>query len=108
MFRQIMTEVLPYMNIYPTEEITDDLLSELGITQDEALAGGNAVQNETQETNEDGTPVEGAGSGDGVQGDPENPVAQQDNLPGPPEANENAPVDDGAEGVTPDDLQLNE
>lgn len=108
MFRQIMTEVLPYMNIYPTEEITDNLLSELGITQDEALAGGNAVQNETQETNEDGTPVEGAGSGDGVQGDPENPVAQQENLPGPPEANENAPVDDGAEGVTPDDLQLNE
>lgn len=121
MFRQIMTEVLPYMNIYPTEEITDNLLSELGITQEEALGGGNAEPSETGETNEDGTPVDDGttqetnedgtpveDSQNGLLGDPENPVAQQDNLPAPPEADENSSDDGSPQGVTPDDLQLNE
>ena len=121
MFRQIMTEVLPYMNIYPTEEITDNLLNDLGITREEALGGGNAEPSETGETNEDGTPVDDGttqetnedgtpveDSRNGLLGDPENPVAQQDNLPAPPEADENSSDDGSPQGVTPDDLQLNE
>ena len=32
-FRKIALEVLPYMNIYPTEEVDDALLAQLGLTQ---------------------------------------------------------------------------
>lgn len=42
LFRQIATELFPYMGIYPTEAITDDLLQYLGITVDET------VQNEVR------------------------------------------------------------
>lgn len=116
MFRQIMTEVLPYMNIYPTEEITDDLLNDLGITMDQALGGGNAAGAETGETNEDGTPAGGEDGEDtssnaeatngAMLGDPENPVAVQDNLPAPPQQEEDGQEDDGMQGVTNDDLMI--
>lgn len=33
LFRKIAMEVLPYMNIYPTEEVTDQLLADLGLTR---------------------------------------------------------------------------
>lgn len=33
LFRQIATEVYPYMGLYPTEPVTDQLLTELGITK---------------------------------------------------------------------------
>ena len=32
-------EILPYLKIYPTEEITDELLETLGITYEEATEG---------------------------------------------------------------------
>ena len=41
-FRKIATEVLPYMKIYPTEEVSDELLASLGLTRDDL--GENAVQ----------------------------------------------------------------
>lgn len=41
MFRQIATEVFPYLGLYPTEEITDQLLAELGLTQDDVVQGGS-------------------------------------------------------------------
>ncbi len=53
--RKIMTEVLPYLGIYQTEEITDEMLEEIGITREEAEAGRTT---ETQETDADGNPVE--------------------------------------------------
>ncbi len=34
-FRKIATEVLPYMGIYPTEEVTDAQLAALGLTHDD-------------------------------------------------------------------------
>ncbi len=37
LFRQIATELFPYMGIYPTEPVTDDLLQFLGITIDETV-----------------------------------------------------------------------
>ena len=37
LFRQIATELVPYMGIYPTEPVTDDLLQFLGITIDETV-----------------------------------------------------------------------
>ncbi len=35
LFRKIATEVLPYLNIYPTEEVTDELLAQLGLSRDD-------------------------------------------------------------------------
>ncbi len=37
LFRQIATELFPYMEIYPTEPITDELLQYLGITINETV-----------------------------------------------------------------------
>lgn len=37
--RKILMEILPYLKIYPTEEITDELLQTLGITREEATEG---------------------------------------------------------------------
>ncbi len=37
--RKILMEILPYLKIYPTEEITDELLETLGITREEATEG---------------------------------------------------------------------
>ena len=37
LFRQIATELFPYMGIYPSEPVTDDLLQYLGITIDETV-----------------------------------------------------------------------
>ncbi len=37
LFRQIATELFPYMGIYPTEAITDDLLQYLGISRNETV-----------------------------------------------------------------------
>ncbi len=34
-FRKIAIEVLPYLNIYPTEEVTDDLLAQLGLSRED-------------------------------------------------------------------------
>ena len=40
LFRQIATELFPYLGLYPTEEITDQLLMELGMTRDQVVEGG--------------------------------------------------------------------
>jgi len=37
LFRKIATEVYPYLGLYPTEPVTDQLLMELGITKDETV-----------------------------------------------------------------------
>lgn len=41
LFRQIATEVFPYMGLYPTEEVTSELLSFLGLTQADVVSGSN-------------------------------------------------------------------
>lgn len=40
MFREIATELFPYLGLYPTEEVTDQLLMELGLTRDDVVQGG--------------------------------------------------------------------
>ena len=47
LFRKIATEVFPYMNIYPTEEVTDQLLAELGITRDDIVEETADVSRQT-------------------------------------------------------------
>ena len=37
LFRQIATDLFPYMGLYPTEPVTDELLQFLGITKDETV-----------------------------------------------------------------------
>ena len=79
LFREIATEILPYMGLYPTEEITDELLLYLGLSRDDVVQGGtnretfqafdiygnlyqDAYVNEEGVVvhGEEGTPVEGA------------------------------------------------
>lgn len=40
LFRDIATEVFPYMGFYPTEEVTPELLAYLGLTEDDVVKGG--------------------------------------------------------------------
>lgn len=40
LFRQVATEIFPYMGMYPTEEIDLQLLAYLGITEDDVVQGG--------------------------------------------------------------------
>lgn len=79
--QKIMMEVLPYLNIPQTEEITDELLAELGMTREEAESG-RVAETQTPETNEDGTPVENA--------DDEESAAPNPNVPGPLENTDSA------------------
>lgn len=41
LFRQIATDVFPYMGLYPTETIDPQMLLELGLTQDDVVQGGS-------------------------------------------------------------------
>ena len=87
MAREILMEVLPYLNIPQTEEITEEQLNMLGLTWEEAQ-GGRIVETETQETNEDGTPVETT--------ETDEQVADNPNIANPP-------ADDGSEDDLPTD-----
>ena len=40
LFREIATEIFPYLGMYPTEEITDELLLYLGLSRDDVVKGG--------------------------------------------------------------------
>ena len=59
--RKIMMEVLPYLNIPQTEEITDELLQELELTREDVEYGRNAAlikeKSETTETDEYGNVI---------------------------------------------------
>ena len=55
--RKIMQEILPYLNIYQTEEITEEQLNTIGITWDEAEVG-RKMETETPETDENGNVIE--------------------------------------------------
>ncbi len=76
LFRKIATEVLPYMEIYPTEEVTDELLAYLGLTREDVAEGakqtfaafdsygnyytGAYVDDDGVVVTSSGTPIEGA------------------------------------------------
>lgn len=88
--RKIMAEVLPYLGLYPTEEITDEDLYNLGMTREEAEAGRQAEK--TAETDENG--------------DPEDPVAANPNVADPPTSTANETPETPESGVTNEDLEL--
>ena len=114
--RKIMMEILPYLNIYQTEEITQEQLDTLEMTMEEAEAGrkletdqtpetdeyGNVI--ETQETDENGNPVQ---DDSWNLGDEENPVVENPNIVSPPENNgENVETEESEAGVTNEDLNI--
>lgn len=102
--RKIMTEVLPYLNIYPTEEITDETLEYLGLTREDAEAG-RVVEKETEEpeTDEYGNIIpETDENGELVE--TEESVASNPNVPKPPQETESTEESDG--GVTREELGI--
>ena len=88
--RKIMMEILPYLNINMTEEITDELLMELELTWDDVQGGRNAVlkkekeqvqseavENGTLETDAYGNPIGGTTETDSY-GNPTDSTAETD------------------------------
>lgn len=116
--RKILTEVLPYLGIYQTEEITDEVLYNLEMTREEAEAGRQVEKNETAETDEEGNPVEtqetdenGNPIDNGTDeswnlGDPEDPVAANPNVADPPTNTADETPETPESGVTNEDLEI--
>ncbi len=111
-----MMEILPYLNIYQTEEITQEQLDTLEMTMEEAEAGrkletdqtpetdeyGNVI--ETQETDENGNPVQ---DDSWNLGDEENPVVENPNIGSPLKTTgKNVETEESEAGVTNEDLNI--
>ncbi|MDD3794807.1 MAG: penicillin-binding transpeptidase domain-containing protein [Lachnospiraceae bacterium] len=73
LFREIATEVFPYMGLYPTEEVAPELLAYLGITEADVVKSGSVKETfqafdsygnlyNDAYVNEDGTVVSGSGT----------------------------------------------
>lgn len=105
--RKILQEILPYLNIYPTEEVTDEELENIGITREEAEIGrqldiqpetdeyGNVLEKEP-ETDEYGNVIEG-----------EESAADNPNIALPPQDNgENSGSTGTDAGITSEELGL--
>lgn len=114
--RNIMMEILPYLNIYQTEEITQEQLDTLEMTMEEAEAGRKLETDQTPETDEYGNVIETQETdenGDPVRddswnlGDEENPVVENPNIVSPPENNgENVETEESDAGITNEDLNI--
>lgn len=114
--RKIMMEILPYLNIYQTEAITQEQLDVLEMTMEEAEAGRKLETDQTPETDEYGNVIETQETdenGDPVRddswnlGDEENPVVENPNIVSPPENNgENVETEESDAGVTNEDLNI--
>lgn len=110
--RKILQEILPYLNIFPTEEITDEELQKIGITRDEAEIGrklDNAAEPETDEygnvietepeTDENGNPIQPESDEQGVADNP--------NMAAPPQDNGHNSSNTGEDaGVTPEEIGI--
>ena len=66
--RNILTEVLPYMNIYMTEELSDKEREELD-SLESTITSANTDEDEAEETNDDGLKVNEDGTIDAQGGD---------------------------------------
>ena len=66
--RNILTEVLPYMNIYMTEELSDKEREELD-SLESTITSANTDEDEAEKTNEDGLKVNEDGTIDAQGGD---------------------------------------
>ncbi len=74
LFREIATEVFPYMNLYPTENVTPEMLNILGLTQQDVIENQDVPDDTYQVTDgygiihydasvtEDGRIVDGEGN----------------------------------------------
>ena len=106
--RKILQEILPYLNIYPTEEVTDEELNNIGITREEAEIG-RQVETQEPETDENGNVIETEPetdeNGNAIQAE-EQPADNPDIAAPPPENDGNSEGMGGAGGVTSEDLGL--
>lgn len=87
-WKNIMEEALPYLNIYPTEEIPEDMVDEVEAAQEEA-AEETPAEEEEEETPEDGTLIDPQ-TGETVQmPDPESVDEEDDSVLGDTPVNQN-------------------
>lgn len=106
--RKILQEILPYLNIYPTEEVTDEELQKIGITREEAEIG-RQVDTAQPETDENGNVIETEPETDenGNVIETENGVADNPNIASPPEDNGKNLENTGPDaGITNEELGL--
>lgn len=106
--RKILQESLPYLNIYPTEEVTDEELQKIGITREEAEIG-RQVDTAQPETDENGNVIETEPETDenGNVIGTENGVADNPNMASPPEDNGKNLENTGPNaGITNEELGL--
>lgn len=95
--RKIMSEVLPYLNIPMTEEITDELLAELEMTWDDIQGGRNTTTKQNDQAAEDDAndstaaapEIEGV---DGLYDTPETETESEKETETGPAANPNVPL----------------
>ena len=88
-WKNIMEEALPYLNIYPTEEIPEDMVDEVEAAQEEEAAEEAPAEEEEEETPEDGTLVDPQ-TGETVQmPDPESVDEEDDSVLGDTPVNQN-------------------
>ena len=88
-WKNIMEEALPYLNIYPTEEIPEDIVDEVEAAQEEEAAEETPAEEEEEETPEDGTLVDPQ-TGETVQmPDPESVDEEDDSVLGDTPVNQN-------------------
>lgn len=88
-WKNIMEEALPYLNIYPTEEIPEDMVDEVEAAQEEEAAEETPAEEEEEETSEDGILVDPQ-TGETVQmPDPESVDEEDDSVLGDTPVNQN-------------------
>ena len=88
-WKNIMEEVLPYLNIYPTEEIPADMADEVEAAQEEEAAEETPAEEEEEEPLEEGTLIDPQ-TGETVQmPDPESVDEEDESVLGDTPVNQN-------------------
>lgn len=96
-WKNIMKEALPYLNIYPTEEIPEDMMDEVEAEKEAEAAAAEEDTSEEEDTVEEGTLVD-PNTGETVQmPDPETIDQSDDSVLG------DSPVNDNLIDVKPGD-----
>lgn len=108
--RKILQEILPYLNIYPTEEVTEEELQNIGITWEEAEIG-RQVETAEPETDENGNVIETEAetdeNGNVIEKNDGDAVADNPNMASPPEDNGKNSENTGPDaGITNEELGL--
>lgn len=102
-WKNIMKEALPYLNIYPTEEIPEDMLDEVAAEQEAAAAEEEQPEEEEKEEQPEGTLVDPQ-TGESVQmPDPETIDQEDESVLGDTPVNNNLLDVKPADALTGDD-----